>query len=151
MHGTQSGHPVAPLQTSLIRAAITLVVIACGLSLRRYGFPLGLPPFIVKYGGSLLWATMVFLLVGFLLPRLARTQIAGIAVGIAIVVELSRLVHAPWLDAFRLTTRRRAAAGADLLAVECRGLLRRHCHRRVPGPPPRDEKGGLAAHPAKRT
>ena len=110
MHGTQSGHPVAPLQTSLIRAAITLVVIACGLSLRRYGFPLGLPPFIVKYGGSLLWATMVFLLVGFLLPRLARTQIAGIAVGIAIVVELSRLVHAPWLDAFRLTT-----AGALLL------------------------------------
>ena len=110
MHGTQSGHPVAPLQTSLIRAAITLVVIACGLSLRRYGFPLGLPPFIVKYGGSLLWATMVFLLVGFLLPRLARTQIAGIAVGIAIVGELSRLVHAPWLDAFRLTT-----AGALLL------------------------------------
>ena len=110
MHGTQSGHPVAPLQTSLIRAALTLVVIACGLYLRWYGLPLGLPPFIVKYGGSLLWATMVFLLVGVLLPRLARTQIAGIAVGIAIVGELSRLVHAPWLDAFRLTT-----AGALLL------------------------------------
>jgi hypothetical protein len=111
MHETQSGHPIAPLQTtSLIRAALTLVVIVCGLSLRWYGFPLGLPSFIVKYGGSLLWATMVFLLVGVLLPRLTRMQIAGIAVAIAIVVELSRLVHAPWLDAFRLTT-----AGALLL------------------------------------
>jgi Protein of unknown function (DUF2809) len=64
----------------------------------------------VKYGGSLLWATTVFLLVGALLPRLTRTQIAAIAAAIAVVVELSRLVHTPWLDAFRLTT-----AGALLL------------------------------------
>jgi hypothetical protein len=110
MHGTQSTNAVAPLQTSLIRAALALVVIACGLALRWYGFPLGLPAFIVKYGGSLLWATMVFLLVGVLLPRLTRMQIAGIAAAIAIVVELSRLVHTPGLDAFRLTT-----AGALLL------------------------------------
>ncbi|MET4391228.1 hypothetical protein ABIB73_007017 [Bradyrhizobium sp. F1.4.3] len=45
-----------------------------------------------------------------LLPRLTRTQIAAIAAAIAVVVEFSRLVHAPWLDAFRLTT-----AGALLL------------------------------------
>jgi hypothetical protein len=64
----------------------------------------------VKYGGSLLWATMVFLLVGALLPRLGRTQIAATATTIAVLVELSRLLHAPWLDAFRLTT-----AGALLL------------------------------------
>lgn len=110
MHGTQPANSVARLQTSLIRAALALVVIACGLSLRRYGFPLGLPAFIVKYGGSLLWATMVFLLVGVLLPRLTRTQLAAMAMVIAIVVEFSRLVHTSWLDAFRLTT-----AGALLL------------------------------------
>ncbi|WBL82522.1 DUF2809 domain-containing protein [Bradyrhizobium xenonodulans] len=110
MHGTQPDQPVAPLRTLLIRAALALVVMACGLSLRWYGFPLGLPAFVVKYGGSLLWATMVFLLVGVLLPRLTRAQIAAIAVAIAIVVEFSRLVHMPWLDAFRLTT-----AGALLL------------------------------------
>jgi len=110
MHGTQPSQSVAPLQTSLIRATLALVVIVCGLSLRWYGFPLGLPAFIVKYGGSVLWASMVFLLVGVLLPRLTGMQIAGIAVAIAIVVELSRLVHTPWLDAFRLTT-----AGALLL------------------------------------
>ncbi|MDA9445205.1 MULTISPECIES: ribosomal maturation YjgA family protein [Bradyrhizobium] len=110
MHGTQPDKPVALLETSLTRAALALTVIVCGLSLRWYGFPLGLPAFVVKYGGSLLWATMVFLLGGVLLPRLTRTQIAAIAAMIAVVVEFSRLVHTPWLDAFRLTT-----AGALLL------------------------------------
>jgi len=110
MHGAQPDKPVAPRQRSLTRAALALVVIVCGLALRWYGFPLGLPAFVVKYGGSLLWATMVFLLVGALLPRLTPMRIAAIAAGIAIVVEFSRLVHAPWLDAFRLTT-----AGALLL------------------------------------
>ncbi len=94
----------------LIRVGLALVVIACGLTLRWYGFPLGLPAFAVKYGGSLLWATMVFLLVGVLLPRLSQTRNAAIAMVIAVVIELSRLVHLPWLDAFRPTT-----AGALLL------------------------------------
>jgi len=110
MHGAQPLNGVAPLRTSLVRAALALVVIAGGLSLRWYGFPLGLPAFVVKYGGSLLWATMVFLLIGVLLPRLTRAQLAAIAMAIAIVVEFSRLVHTPWLDAFRLST-----AGALLL------------------------------------
>ncbi|MDA9492221.1 ribosomal maturation YjgA family protein [Bradyrhizobium sp. CCBAU 11361] len=110
MHGAQPDNPTAPLRTSLVRAGLALVVIACGLSLRWHGFPLGLPAFVVKYGGSLLWATMVFLLVGVFVPRLSRMQIAAIAAAVAIVVEFSRLVHMPWLDAFRLTT-----AGALLL------------------------------------
>lgn len=110
MHGAQPDQPVAPMRTSLIRAGLALAVIVCGLSLRWYGFPLGFPAFVVKYGGSLLWATMVFLLVGVCLSGLSRTQLAGIAMVIAIVVEFSRLVHTPWLDAFRLTT-----AGALLL------------------------------------
>lgn len=67
----------------------------------------------MKYGGSLLWATMVFLLVGVLLPRLTRTQLAAIAA--VIVIEFSRLVHSPWLDAFRLTT-----AGTLLLGASSR-------------------------------
>lgn len=108
MHGAQPVSAIAPRQRSLIRGALALVVIACGLSLRWYGFPLGLPAFVVKYGGSLLWATMVFLLVGILLPLMSRSRLAAIAM--AIVVEFSRLVHTPWLDAFRLTT-----AGALLL------------------------------------
>jgi len=110
MHGTQPVKSTALLWTSVIRAVLALVVIACGLSLRWYGFPLGLPAFVVKYGGSLLWATMVFLLAGVLLPPISRRQLAAIAMVIAVIVEFSRLVHTPWLDAFRLTT-----AGALLL------------------------------------
>src|SRR5262249_17519456 len=79
MHRAQPYRPVAARQTALIRAGLALVVIACGLSLRWYGFPLGLPAFAVKYGGSLLWATMVFLLVGVLLPRQSRIELAVIA------------------------------------------------------------------------
>ena len=104
MRETQPDQALAPMQKAMIRATLALLVIACGLFLRWYGFPLGLPAFVVKYGGSLLWATMVFLLVGAVLPRLTRTQIAAVAAIIAIVVEFSRLLHMPWLDAFRLTT-----------------------------------------------
>jgi hydrogenase/urease accessory protein HupE len=78
----------------------------------------GLPASIVKYGGSILWATMVFFLTSILAGtsasiagvRLPRWRIALIAAVIAVSVELFRLVHAPWLDAFRLTL-----AGALLL------------------------------------
>ena len=110
MRGAQVGEPAAPLRRSLIRAALALAVIACGLILRWYGFSLGLPALVVKYGGSLLWATMLLRLVGALLPRLSRRQIAVLAAAIAVAVEFSRLVHAPWLDTFRLTP-----AGALLL------------------------------------
>lgn len=110
MHGAQPVNIIALRRSMMTRAALALVVIACGLSLRWYGFPLGLPAFVVKYGGSLLWATMVLLLVGALLPIMTRSRLAVIAMAIAVVVEFSRLVHMPWLDAFRLTT-----AGALLL------------------------------------
>lgn len=112
MRVAQPSQSVVPMlwPVALLRTGLALLVVACGLCLRWFGFPLGLPAFIVKYGGSLLWATMVFLLVGAVLPRLGRAQIAAIATVIAILVELSRLVHTPWLDAFRLTT-----AGALLL------------------------------------
>lgn len=110
MQRTQADQVIAPIRTSLVRALLALIVIACGLALRRYGFPFGLPAFVVKYGGSLLWATMVFLLAGAVLPRLTRRQLVVVAMIIAAAVEFSRLVHTPWLDAFRLTT-----AGALLL------------------------------------
>jgi Protein of unknown function (DUF2809) len=87
----------------LVRALLCLSVIACGLALRGAGLQLGFPAFAVKYGGSLLWGTMVFLLVAIAAPGLSPRNTALIALAIAIGVELSRLVHTPWLDAFRLT------------------------------------------------
>jgi len=97
--------------TALIaRACLCLSIILCGLALRRFGLGFGLSFPIVKYGGSVLWGAMVFFVVGLSASRLSRPRLALIAAAIAIGVELFRLVHAPWLDEFRLTT-----AGALLL------------------------------------
>ena len=103
MHGAQPDKPVALRRRSLTRAALALVVIACGLSLRWYGFPLDLPAFVVKYGGSLLWATMVYALLVALQPRLSWRRLGLLAFAVAVIVEAIRLIHTPWLDGFRLT------------------------------------------------
>jgi Protein of unknown function (DUF2809) len=87
----------------ILRACLCLSIIICGLALRRYGPGVGLPASIVKYGGSVLWGTMVFLVVAMAALARSRSRIALMAAAIAVSVELFRLVHAPWLDAFRLT------------------------------------------------
>jgi hypothetical protein len=113
MRSTPSNHsPRKPtLAARLIaRAFLCLSIIISGLALRGFGSNLGLPSFIVKYGGSVLWGTMVFFLVALAASRLSRWRVGLISASIAICVELFRLVHAPWLDAFRLTI-----AGALLL------------------------------------
>jgi Protein of unknown function (DUF2809) len=94
----------------IVRICLCLSIVAAGLALRGLGLGLGLPASIVKYGGSVLWGTMVFFLVAIAGSRLSRPTIALIAAVIAVGVELFRLVHTPWLDSFRLTL-----AGALLL------------------------------------
>jgi hypothetical protein len=79
-----------------------LAVIAIGLVWRLA--PLGLNAFWLKWGGSVLWGTMVYLLVAACRPaRLGRAGVIAVALVIAAAVELSRLYHTPALDAFRLT------------------------------------------------
>ncbi len=93
-----------------MRAGLCLLIIISGLALRGVGLRLGIPAGIVKYGGSLLWATMVFFLIAIALPRRSRWGVALTAAALAVSVELFRLVHTPWLDDFRMTL-----AGALLL------------------------------------
>ena len=87
----------------IVRAGLCLLIVVSGLALRGFGFSLGLSAIVVKYGGSLLWAAMVFFLVAIVASRSSRLSVALISASIAVAVELFRLVHAPWLDAFRLT------------------------------------------------
>lgn len=95
-------------QIGLVVAANLVIIL--GLSLRAFGYRLGLSFLIVKYGGSLLWGAMVYLLIAATLPRQKTGIVWPLATTLAIAVELLRLVHTPWLDAFRETT-----AGALLL------------------------------------
>lgn len=77
------------------------VVIAAGLAVRFV--PLGLPAGVVKYAGSTLWGAMVYGLIAALRPAAAVHRLALTALAVSATVEVFRLVHTPWLDAFRLT------------------------------------------------
>jgi len=100
-HLTRGRTFAAPM---IMRAGLCLLIIVSGLALRKFGPGLGLPFPFVKYGGSVLWGTMVFFLVAMAAPARSPSNIAPISATVAICVELFRLVHAPWLDDFRLTT-----------------------------------------------
>jgi len=65
--------------------------------------PLGLPSGLVKYGGSTMWALMIYWLVSTLLPRWRLPAAGLVAAVIATAVEFGKLYRSPWLDAFRLT------------------------------------------------
>ena len=89
------------VQRRLICLGIMLLLTPLGL-LSRF-VPLGLPQVIVKYGGSSLWAAMVYWLIAFLFARLPSTAIGLIAFLISIGVEFLKRLHAPALDSFRNT------------------------------------------------
>lgn len=88
-----------------------IAVIAAGLALRGFGYELGLPFTVVKYGGSVLWGAMVFLLVAVAMGSRHMIVSATIALMIAAAVEFSRLYQTPVLDEFRLTLAGRLLLG----------------------------------------
>jgi hypothetical protein len=86
-----------------VRVSIVLVLatIAGGLLIRFA--PLGLPRFVVKYGGSLLWALTIYWIASALLLRWRVPAIALLAGALATTIEFVKLYHSPWLDSFRFT------------------------------------------------
>jgi hypothetical protein len=89
------GRPLA------LSALLIVATIAAGLTVRLT--PLGLPNALVKYGGSLLWALMIYWIVSAVRPFWQLTTGALVSIAIAFCVELFKLFHMPLLDAFRLT------------------------------------------------
>ncbi|AOO81562.1 DUF2809 domain-containing protein [Bosea vaviloviae] len=100
----ETSPPKTRARSRWITIAFCVAIIVSGLLLRRFGPGLGLPFIVVKYGGSLLWGTMVYALLASTAVRRPAAQLAALAALIALSVELFRLWHTPWLDAFRLTT-----------------------------------------------
>jgi hypothetical protein len=88
-----------PLPVSLALIVATLLL---GLAIRFA--PLGLPVVVRKYGGSMLWAAMIYWIVSTILARRGPGVAAAATAAIAVGVELFKLVEAPGLDAFRRTT-----------------------------------------------
>jgi hypothetical protein len=90
-------------------AVVALAVVACGLLWRSGLIPL--PQWLSKYGGDALWALMVFVGFGFLLPRAPTWVVAPLALSFSWGVEFSQLYHAPWIDAVRASIPGRLVLG----------------------------------------
>jgi uncharacterized protein DUF2809 len=84
-----------------LSAALIVVTMTAGLAVRFAH--LGLLALVVKYGGSALWAMMVYWVVSSLVPMLPVRRAAVVAGIVAILVEFLKLVHTPALEAFRRT------------------------------------------------
>lgn len=76
-----------------------IIVILLGLASRRYGELL--PKWLAAYSGDVLWGLMVYLGVGFLLPKHRIIYSSLIASSFSILIEISQLYHAPWIAAIR--------------------------------------------------
>ena len=101
---------------------LIVATVAAGLTLRLVR--LGLPDALVKYGGSILWALMVYWIVSAARPRWPPIRGALVSGVVALSVELFKLYHAPLLDAFRLTLGGKLLLGRvfspwDLVAYAC--------------------------------
>jgi hypothetical protein len=94
----------------VLYAGMALAVVAAGLLWRSGIIPL--PPAVSDHGGDALWALMVFLGIGFLLPRASTRTVALLALTFSWGVEVSQLYHAPWIEAMRATLPGRLVLGS---------------------------------------
>ncbi|MFO0954654.1 MAG: DUF2809 domain-containing protein [Isosphaeraceae bacterium] len=78
------------------------LVILLGLGSRRFGH--SLPGFVATYAGDTLWATVAFLGIGLVLPRASTWRVGLSAMAFSVLIELSQLYHAPFIDSVRRTT-----------------------------------------------
>ncbi len=102
-------YPPLPARRRVLYAVLALFVVAAGL-LWRSGL-IALPQWLSNNGGDALWALMVFVGFGFLLPRASTFRLALLALTFSWGVEFSQLYHAPWLEAVRATIPGRLVLG----------------------------------------
>ncbi|HWZ01572.1 MAG TPA: DUF2809 domain-containing protein [Edaphobacter sp.] len=89
------------MHRSITALLLLLITIPIGLAVRL--LPLGLPWFLYKYLGSILWAVALYWFLATLLPKLRPQAVGTLAITIATLLELSRLLPIAPIDAFRLT------------------------------------------------
>jgi hypothetical protein len=102
-------HTPPPSRNRVLYAMLGLTVVAAGLLWRSGVIPL--PQWLSNNGGDALWALMVFVGFGFLLPRASTMMVALLALTFAWGVEFSQLYHTPWIDAIRATIPGRLVLG----------------------------------------
>ena len=118
--------------------SIAVLTMLAGLSARFV--PLGLPWVVMKYGGSTMWAVMIYWVLRLAWPRRSAVALALAAGTIATIVEFTRLYHCAWLDAFRASLAGAVLVGryfsvrniaAYWVAIAAGALLDAHVIRRA--------------------
>jgi hypothetical protein len=99
-----------PTRSRGLYLVLAIAVVAVGLLWRSS--LVSMPEWLSKYGGDTLWALMVFVGFGFLLPRASTLTLAMLALTFAWAIEFSQLYHAPWIDAIRATLPGRLVLGS---------------------------------------
>jgi hypothetical protein len=91
-----------PLRRSpTIWIAGIMLVCVLGIGSRRYAQVL--PHVVATYAGDTLWALAAFLAFGLVMPRATTGRVAASALFLSVLIEVSQLYHARWIDAVRQT------------------------------------------------
>lgn len=93
--------PVRPARQRLLLLPWMVLVLALGLGSRSPTVATHVPRFLTTYAGDTLWASLLYLCLLFAWPRLPVRRAAAWTLGLSVLVELSQLIHTPWLDALR--------------------------------------------------
>ena len=70
-----------------------------GLGSRRFGH--AFPGIVAAYAGDTLWALVVFLVIGLVMPWASTWRVAILAMSFSAMIETSQLYHTPWIDSIR--------------------------------------------------
>jgi hypothetical protein len=89
------------VRAAALRLVAAVAVVALGLLSRRYAAYL--PAFLAAYAGDTLWALMLFLGIGAVVPAWPTRRTAAVTMAACFLVELSQLYHAPWIEDVRHT------------------------------------------------
>lgn len=107
LHRPEDGHT---MRTRVRFALAAAGIVLLGLLSRMPA--LHLPP----AWGDVLWACMLYALLGLIAPQSRMARSAMLAWGLCILVECSQLLHTPWLDALRATALGHLLLGSTFVA-----------------------------------
>lgn len=80
-------------------ASVIIIVMISGLLSRK--FAAYLPRWVGSYAGDVLWALMVYLIIGFIFIKMTSIKTAIVAASFSYFIEFTQLYHAPWIDRIR--------------------------------------------------
>ncbi|MEN7551245.1 DUF2809 domain-containing protein [Rapidithrix thailandica] len=94
-----TGQMIQPKRRRIRYALLTVLTIGAGL-FSRTEF---IPEIIYPYLGDILYALMIFWIIGFLFPKMNPLRIACLSIGACFLIEISQLIQADWLNQIRNT------------------------------------------------